>query len=477
MSEFFGIVDCDGECLLDFFDQLIEIILCDQQGVFIVGFCGYDKGEVDVVFFVLCNQFKQVVVDVVEVQVCEEDVVEVVWVEECVVREVFEVEFVVVNVKVLDVEQQVVIFIFEFVDVLQVDGEEVFLCQQFEVILCVVEEQVNVFIQNVVVQVDWLMIFVCEEVMVQCVEVQVDVEWIIVQVECDVDQVCLKMDIEYIVYEVCIEWEVVYVVEKVNQVVQEVMVIWIEVEKGVVVLCFFVICEMMQLCVDVECEVCEMNVCVLEFEEIFIWCQDDVQQEFFVLYNQVVVYVECIINDVNEQVVVFFEYVQCILVRVEDYEWFICLQVQVIEVDVQVCVCEILECVCVKVQKIVDLVMGYMMVVLCDVEDCMWQLCWQQQQLMSFMVEVCEFICFDGIFFDDIVLVEIIVVDDVDSVLVFVVFLDEVFVVFEESFFGDEVFEDEFDDGLLEKIMIDVVEIKKKFFKQLYDVFLLWFCV
>ncbi|CNL06260.1 Uncharacterised protein [Mycobacterium tuberculosis] len=133
-------------------------------------------------------------------------------------------------------------------------------------------------------------------------------------------------------------------------------------------------------------------------------------------------------------------------------------QAQAIEADAQVRAREILERARVKSQKIVDAVTGHTSTVVRDAEDRARQLRWQQQQLTSFMAEVRELIRPDGIFGDDSLPTEIAVTeatideDDEEND-------DDVVDASAESFRGDEVLDDEFeDDRPLEKITIDVIE-------------------
>ena len=186
--------------------------------------------------------------------------------------------------------------------------------------------------------------------------------------------------------------------------------------------------------------------------------QGDAQQEFLVLHNQAVAHAERITTDANEQVTASLEHAQRISAKADGYEKLMRSQAQAIEADAQVRAREILERARVKSQKIVDAVTGHTSTVLRDAEDRARQLRWQQQQLTSFMAEVRELIRPDGIFSDDSLPTEIAVteatIDEDDDDIE-----DDVVEASVETFRGDEVLDDEFDDDRpLEKITIDVIE-------------------
>ncbi|WP_312673798.1 cell division initiation protein [Microbacterium sp.] len=446
----------------DFFDQLIETTPRESSSsstsAFTIGFRGYDKGEVDAALASMRTQLQQAADEVAEAKAREAESVEAIKAEEREAREALEAELAAANAKASDAEQQVATLTSELVDMPQADGEEAPSRQQFEAILRVAEEQANVLIQNAAVQADRLMTSAREEVAAQRAEAEADAERIISQAQRDADQVRLKMETEYTAHEARIEREAAHAAEKVSQASQEATAIRTEAEKGAAALRSLVTRETTQLRADAEREVREMNARVLEFEETLTRRQDDAQQEFLVLHNQAVAHAERITTDANEQVTASLEHAQRISAKADGYEKLMRSQAQAIEADAQVRAREILERARVKSQKIVDAVTGHTSTVLRDAEDRARQLRWQQQQLTSFMAEVRELIRPDGIFSDDGLPTEIAVTeatidedDDEND--------DDVLEASVESFRGDEVLDDEFDDDRpLEKITIDVVE-------------------
>ncbi|MEE6388818.1 cell division initiation protein [Microbacterium paraoxydans] len=447
----------------DFFDQLIETTprettSSSSTSAFTIGFRGYDKGEVDAALASMRTQLQQAADEVAEAKAREAESVEAIKAEEREAREALEAELAAANAKASDAEQQVATLTSELVDMPQADGEEAPSRQQFEAILRVAEEQANVLIQNAAVQADRLMTSAREEVAAQRAEAEADAERIISQAQRDADQVRLKMETEYTAHEARIEREAAHAAEKVSQASQEATAIRTEAEKGAAALRSLVTRETTQLRADAEREVREMNARVLEFEETLTRRQDDAQQEFLVLHNQAVAHAERITTDANEQVTASLEHAQRISAKADGYEKLMRSQAQAIEADAQVRAREILERARVKSQKIVDAVTGHTSTVLRDAEDRARQLRWQQQQLTSFMAEVRELIRPDGIFSDDGLPTEIAVTeatidedDDEND--------DDVIEASVESFRGDEVLDDEFDDDRpLEKITIDVVE-------------------
>ncbi|MFJ6548994.1 cell division initiation protein [Microbacterium sp. NPDC091676] len=446
----------------DFFDQLIETTPRESSSsstsAFTIGFRGYDKGEVDAALASMRTQLQQAADEVAEAKAREAESVEAIKAEEREAREALEAELAAANAKASDAEQQVATLTSELVDMPQADGEEAPSRQQFEAILRVAEEQANVLIQNAAVQADRLMTSAREEVAAQRAEAEADAERIITQAQRDADQVRLKMETEYTAHEARIEREAAHAAEKVSQASQEATAIRTEAEKGAAALRSLVTRETTQLRGDAEREVREMNARVLEFEETLTRRQDDAQQEFLVLHNQAVAHAERITTDANEQVTASLEHAQRISAKADGYEKLMRSQAQAIEADAQVRAREILERARVKSQKIVDAVTGHTSTVLRDAEDRARQLRWQQQQLTSFMAEVRELIRPDGIFSDDGLPTEIAVTeatidedDDEND--------DDVLEASVESFRGDEVLDDEFDDDRpLEKITIDVVE-------------------
>jgi cell division septum initiation protein DivIVA len=452
----------DDERSPDFFDQLIETAPRDTSSTstsaFTIGFRGYDKGEVDAALASMRAQLQQAADEVAEAKAREAESVEALKAEEREAREALEAELAAANAKAADAEQQVATLTSELVDMPQADGEEAPSRQQFEAILRVAEEQANVLIQNAAVQADRLMTSAREEVAAQRAEAEADAERIISQAQRDADQVRLKMETEYTAHEARIEREAAHAAEKVSQASQEATAIRTEAEKGAAALRSLVTRETTQLRADAEREVREMNARVLEFEETLTRRQDDAQQEFLVLHNQAVAHAERITTDANEQVTASLEHAQRISAKADGYEKLMRSQAQAIEADAQVRARDILERARVKSQKIVDAVTGHTSTVLRDAEDRARQLRWQQQQLTSFMAEVRELIRPDGIFSDDglpteIAVTEATIDEDDDDIE------DDVVEASVETFRGDEVLDDEFDDDRpLEKITIDVIE-------------------
>ena len=427
----------------DFFDQLIETTPRESSSsstsAFTIGFRGYDKNEVDAALASMRTQLQQAADELAEAKAREAESVEAIKAEEREAREALEAELAAANAKASDAEQQVATLTSELVDMPQADGEEAPSRQQFEAILRVAEEQANVLIQNAAVQADRLMTSAREEVAAQRAEAEADAERIISQAQRDADQVRLKMETEYTAHEARIEREAAHAAEKVSQASQEATAIRTEAEKGAAALRSLVTRETTQLRADAEREVREMNARVLEFEETLTRRQD-----------------ERITTDANEQVTASLEHAQRISAKADGYEKLMRSQAQAIEADAQVRAREILERARVKSQKIVDAVTGHTSTVLRDAEDRARQLRWQQQQLTSFMAEVRELIRPDGIFSDDSLPTEIAVTEatiDDDDVE------DDVVEASVETFRGDEVLDDEFDDDRpLEKITIDVIE-------------------
>ena len=452
----------DDERSPDFFDQLIETAPRDTSSTstsaFTIGFRGYDKGEVDAALASMRAQLQQAADEVAEAKAREAESVEALKAEEREAREALEAELAAANAKAADAEQQVATLTSELVDMPQADGEEAPSRQQFEAILRVAEEQANVLIQNAAVHADRLMTSAREEVAAQRAEAEADAERIISQAQRDADQVRLKMETEYTAHEARIEREAAHAAEKVSQASQEATAIRTEAKKGAAALRSLVTRETTQLRADAEREVREMNARVLEFEETLTRRQDDAQQEFLVLHNQAVAHAERITTDANEQVTASLEHAQRISAKADGYEKLMRSQAQAIEADAQVRAREILERARVKSQKIVDAVTGHTSTVLRDAEDRARQLRWQQQQLTSFMAEVRELIRPDGIFSDDglpteIAVTEATIDEDDDDIE------DDVVEASVETFRGDEVLDDEFDDDRpLEKITIDVIE-------------------
>lgn len=446
----------------DFFDQLIETTPRESSSsstsAFTIGFRGYDKNEVDAALASMRTQLQQAADELAEAKAREAESVEAIKAEEREAREALEAELAAANAKASDAEQQVATLTSELVDMPQADGEEAPSRQQFEAILRVAEEQANVLIQNAAVQADRLMTSAREEVAAQRAEAEAGAERIISQAQRDADQVRLKMETEYTAHEARIEREAAHAAEKVSQASQEATAIRTEAEKGAAALRSLVTRETTQLRADAEREVREMNARVLEFEETLTRRQDDAQQEFLVLHNQAVAHAERITTDANEQVTASLEHAQRISAKADGYEKLMRSQAQAIEADAQVRAREILERARVKSQKIVDAVTGHTSTVLRDAEDRARQLRWQQQQLTSFMAEVRELIRPDGIFSDDglpteIAVTEATIDEDDDDIE------DDVVEASVETFRGDEVLDDEFDDDRpLEKITIDVIE-------------------
>lgn len=446
----------------DFFDQLIETTPRESSSsstsAFTIGFRGYDKNEVDAALASMRTQLQQAADELAEAKAREAESVEAIKAEEREAREALQAELAAANAKASDAEQQVATLTSELVDMPQADGEEAPSRQQFEAILRVAEEQANVLIQNAAVQADRLMTSAREEVAAQRAEAEADAERIISQAQRDADQVRLKMETEYTAHEARIEREAAHAAEKVSQASQEATAIRTEAEKGAAALRSLVTRETTQLRADAEREVREMNARVLEFEETLTRRQDDAQQEFLVLHNQAVAHAERITTDANEQVTASLEHAQRISAKADGYEKLMRSQAQAIEADAQVRAREILERARLKSQKIVDAVTGHTSTVLRDAEDRARQLRWQQQQLTSFMAEVRELIRPDGIFSDDSLPTEIAVteatIDEDDDDIE-----DDVVEASVETFRGDEVLDDEFDDDRpLEKITIDVIE-------------------